>query len=293
MTGVGFSKNDVVEGYRVLSELGQGAASRIYLVQHEKTKQIRAMKQVCRDTEKDQRFLDQAEQEYQVASKLDHPRLRKIHKMIKRKVKLVQVRELLLVMELVDGMSLDVKPPKTFEEAIEVFAQVSDGMHHMHERGFVHADMKPNNIIVNDQNEAKVIDLGQSCAIGTIKKRIQGTPDYIAPEQVHRREITPKTDVYNLGASMYWVLTRRHVPSALGSEESLLGRIDDAMIEKATPAAELNPRIPTKLNDLIMACVDINPDKRPLDMKRLGDTLRLVHGVLVSQQSSRRGTDVA
>ena len=69
--------------------------------------------------------------------------------------------------------------------------------------------------MVSPDGVVKIIDLGQSCAIGTVKPRIQGTPDYIAPEQVHRRAITPKTDIYNPGATMYAVLTGERVPTAL------------------------------------------------------------------------------
>jgi serine/threonine protein kinase len=59
----------------------------------------------------------------------------------------------------------------------------------------------------------KVIDLGQACAIGTAKSRIQGTPDYIAPEQVKCAAVTPQTDIYNLGATLYWALTGTHIPT--------------------------------------------------------------------------------
>ena len=64
----------------------------------------------------------------------------------------------------------------------------------MHKRGFVHADIKPGNILVTERDEVKIIDLGQACATGTVKKRIQGTPGYMAPEQAHRQTITDKTD---------------------------------------------------------------------------------------------------
>src|SRR5204863_8687103 len=142
------------------------------------------------------------EMEYKVAQQLNHPNIRKIMRMIKRKSKLLTLHELYLVMELVDGVSLDRQPPRTFDQAAHVFHQTAEALAHMHARGFAHADMKPNNIVVSDDGLAKIIDLGQSCMAGTIKPRIQGTPDYIAPEQVHRRPITPKTDVYNLGATM-------------------------------------------------------------------------------------------
>lgn len=183
-------------------------------------------------------------------------------------------------MEFVDGVSLDRHPPQTFEEACAIFEQAAAAMSHMHGRGFVHADMKPNNIVVSEGGVVKIIDLGQSCPSGTIKPRIQGTPDYIAPEQVHRRAITPKTDVYNLGATMYWVLTRQHIPTALAKGDSLVGSLDDNLVAKPKPAIELNPRIHPKLNDLIMQCVEIDPEKRPESMKEVQDRLNLVRGIL-------------
>lgn len=272
-------KGEVIEGHRVLDELGRGAASIIYLAQDEKSKQIYALKHVKRETPKDQRFLEQAEYEYKVASKLDHPNIRKIRRMMKRK-QLLKVKDLFLVMELVDGVAMDQKPPTTFDNALSVFHQVALALAHMHERGFVHADMKPNNVVVSPDGVVKIIDLGQSCATGTVKPRIQGTPDFIAPEQVHRRAITPKTDIYNLGATMYAVLTGKRVPTALADESSLLGSLDDSMIEKPKPAIELNERIHPKLNELIMQCVEVDPGKRPESMTYVADRLNLVHGIL-------------
>ncbi|MEO1535769.1 MAG: serine/threonine-protein kinase, partial [Planctomycetota bacterium] len=225
-----FRKGDVVEGCSILSELGRGAASIIYLAHDQKTKRIWALKDVQKTDDKSVRFLDQAEAEYQIAQKLDHPTIRKIERLVKKKKGLRQTVRLFLFMEHVDGMALDLLMPKTFESACDIFRQAASAMAHMHERGFVHADFKPNNVIVDDDGNAKIIDLGQSCAVGTVKKRIQGTPDYIAPEQVHRRQITPKTDVYNLGASMYFVLTREKVKTALAPDGSLMGSIDDSLL---------------------------------------------------------------
>lgn len=273
-------KGETIEGFRILDEIGRGAASIIYLVHDPKTKRIWALKQVVKDTVKDQRFLDQAEGEFKVASKLNHDRIRKIDRVIRKKESLLGgVNELYLVMEHVDGASAQDEPPKTFEDAAWVFEQTAQGLAYMHDQGFVHADMKPNNIIVDDKNNVKIIDLGQSCKLGTIKERIQGTPEYIAPEQVHRRAITGKTDVYNLGAAIYWALTRQYVPSALGGQDSLVSSLDDAMIPKAKPVQELNPRVPDMLAELTMACVQIDPDDRP-EMPTVVDRLNLIRGKL-------------
>ena len=273
----------MVEGYRVLKELGRGAASVIYAVLDPKTKQVWALKHVEKDDEKSIRFLDQAEQEYQVAAKVGSDKIRKIEKIIKKKESLLGgVNDLYLVMDFVDGASCERNPPQTFVDALYIFEQVADGLAAMHAKGFVHADMKPNNIIVDEKLNAKIIDLGQSCKIGTVKQRIQGTPDYIAPEQVHRRAITPKTDVYNLGASLYWILTRSFIPTALAKGDSLLGSVDDSLLQKPKRPSEINSRVPELMDQLIMACVEVDPDKRPT-MDMVHDRINLVRSKLLAE----------
>ncbi len=280
-----FKVGQDVEGYRVLSEVGRGAESVIYLVQDPKTKQIWCLKHVHRGDAKDDRFLQQTICEFNVAEKLDHPNLRKVRKLAKRTKMFMQLTDVLLVMEYVDGRSMDLKPPKSFDEAINIFQQTASALHHMHERGFVHADMKPNNILITPGKAdsgplVKVIDLGQSCKTGTIKDRIQGTPDYIAPEQVHRRPITPKTDIYNLGATMYWALTGTKIPTALAKGDSLVSRIDDSLLPRPKVAMEVNPRIPAKMNELIMQCVEVDSADRPASMAYVVDRLELVRGII-------------
>src|SRR5579862_7087001 len=159
----------MIEGYRVLKLVGKGAASIIYLVQDPKTKQIWALKHVEKRDAKDQRFLDQAEAEYRIASELDHPNIRKVERIIKKKSNLLSTKDLFLVMEYIDGVSEDRQQPRTFEKAVEIFYQIALAMQHMHDRGYVHADMKPHNIMVSN-GQAKIIDLGQSCKAGTIKE---------------------------------------------------------------------------------------------------------------------------
>jgi len=270
-----------VAGFTVLAELGRGAASIIYLVQDPKTKQIWALKHVAKEDKKDQRFLEQTMREYEVGSKVDHPRIRKVERAVKSR-QMLQVKELFLLMEYVDGVSLEIQQPETLEDAVSVFKQAAGGLAHMHDCGWVHADIKPNNICVLDDGEVKIIDLGQSCPVGTVKPRIQGTPDYIAPEQVHRREITPKTDIYNLGATMYWTLTGKHIPTALPKDDSLVSSLEDQFIEKPTPIEELRPGLPQRLIDLVMECVKVAPDDRPPDMRNVADRLDLIHAQLLS-----------
>jgi len=285
-------KGDLVEGFRVLSEIGRGAASVIYLVQDPKTKQIWALKHVQKRNAKDQRFLDQAEMEQKIASSINHDSIRKIPKLIK-KGSLLNTRELYLVMEFVDGVSLHEEIPPKLDQVIDVLRQTAHGLAQMHDAGFVHADMKPHNVIVGhdfDGNPtAKVIDLGQSCKIGTVKERIQGTPDYIAPEQVRRGEITPRTDIYNFGATMYWVLTGKNIPTAMGlRSDSLTNAIDESKIPAPTPLRQINPEVPERLEQLVLDCVKIRPEDRPADMHIVADKLDLILGIVRAAAEQQR-----
>jgi serine/threonine-protein kinase len=289
-----FKKGDTVEGYKVLDMVGSGAASHIYLVQDPKTKHIWALKHVEKHEHKDSRFLDQAVMEGEIGEKLDSPSIRKIVKIIKKRRLLdpLNLSDVFVVMEFVDGISMEKEPPRgDLPLAVDLFAQTAAAMAHMHDRGFVHADMKPNNIMIVDPGQAKIIDLGQSCPVNTVKPRIQGTPDYIAPEQVHRRPITPKTDVYNLGATMYWVLTGQFIPTAMAKGDALVSRVDTNLLAKAKPVVEFNPSVPPRLNQLVMTCVEPDPERRPATMHAVADQLSLLAAMLraKSTAASRSG----
>ncbi len=270
-----------IAGYRVLSRLGEGAASSLYAVHDPHTKHVWALKHVEKASDKDQRFIDQTENEYSVASKLDHPSLRKVERLVKHR-KRFRVVAASLLMELVDAATLDQLPPMTDLSVVRVFRQVARGLLHMHQRGFVHTDLKPNNIMLTEQGKVKIIDLGQACRIGTTKKRIQGTPGYMAPEQAHRQAITPKTDVYNLGATMYWVLCRDVIPTALPPSDDgslFTGALDAAMVEPPVPPHERDPRIHPLLSQQVLDCVKTDPDQRP-EMQVVLDRLELIGEVL-------------
>src|SRR2546423_4670860 len=198
--------------YDVLERLGEGARSTIYLVQDPGTKQVYALKHVHRDVQKDIRFIEQMESEFEVSRQSPHPNRRRSFDLKIQKTLLLKVSEAFLLMEFVEGKALDVRLPPTMIDIVDTFVQAAQGLKAMHQMGYVHCDIKPNNILRDDIGKAKVIDFGQSVKIGTVKERIQGTPDYIAPEQVLRQPVTIQTDVFNLGATLYYPLRGKHIP---------------------------------------------------------------------------------
>ena len=277
------SHQSQIAGYRVLAKIGKGAASQLYAVQDPKTKQVWALKHVIKLSEKDHRFLEQVQTEYSVGSKLDHPCVRGMHRLVKHR-KGIKVRALSLIMELVDGTTLDQRVPESHAQAVRIFQEVAQGLAHMHIKGFVHADMKPSNVLVTEEDHVKIIDLGQACPMGTIKKRIQGTPGYMAPEQAHRQAITHKTDVYNFGASLYWVLVGEVIPTAMppkdDSESLYTGALDADQVRPATPPHERDPSIHPLLSKQILDCVQLHPDDRPESMLVVANRLELIAELL-------------
>lgn len=272
-----------IAGYRVLARIGEGAASQLYAVQDPKTKQVWALKHVVKELDKDHRFIEQVEAEYEVGSNLDHPSIRGVERLIRHR-KRFKITGISLLMELIDGETLDRRLPKDCAHAIKMFRQVAKGLAHMHGRGYVHADLKPSNIMVTDDEHVKLIDLGQGCKIGTVKKRIQGTPGYMAPEQAHRQVITPKTDIYNFGATMYWVLVREVIPTALppkdGSNSLFSGALDAEMVDPPVPPHEKDPSIHPLLSKQILDCVNLHPDDRPESMELVVNRLDLIGDLL-------------
>jgi eukaryotic-like serine/threonine-protein kinase len=268
--------------YDVLERLGEGARSVIWAVSDPTTRQVFALKHVVRADPKDIRFIEQMQTEYEVSRQFTHPNLRRSYDLKLNKTLLLKVTEAFLLMELVDGKPLDVRPPTDMMDILDTFIQAAQGLKAMHQMGWAHCDIKPNNILRNDKGQIKVIDFGQSCKIGTVKERIQGTPDYIAPEQVNRKPISQQTDVFNLGATLYWALTGKNIPTLYtvnkkGEHSFLLdSRIDSPM--------DLNPKVPQAVSNLVMDCISQRQQKRPADMEAVITRLELGRHVLMKQQ---------
>jgi serine/threonine-protein kinase len=283
----GTSTPTQIGGYDVVAELGRGAGSTLYTVRHPDTGRKLALKHVRPQTDRDERFVDQLVNEHAVASRLSHAGLRRaielrVHRSLIRR----KPTEAWLVLELVDGNSLQDRPHGlgSVIGTVGVFVKVADAMASLHAAGHVHCDLKPNNILLGPRVRADdgdpsvtVIDFGQACAIGTKKPRVQGTPDYIAPEQVRCEPVTPATDVYNLGATMYWCLTGRNLPTLYTLKR---GENSFLLDQKVPTPAEADPTVPPQLSALVMECVRSKPAKRPQSMRDVVLRLEIARHVL-------------
>lgn len=261
-------------GYDVLTHLGEGAGSHIYAVTDPTTRQIYALKYVPRKTEKDARFIEQLEAELEVGKLVNHPGLRRIFDLKYEKTWLGKTTAAALVMELIDGTPLENSLPDQPLEILRIFQRSAEALNGLHQMGYVHCDLKPSNILRCSDDQVKIIDLGQAVKTGTVKERIQGTPDYIAPEQVKRHPVTFRTDIFNFGATMYWALSGgKKLPTLF----TLKKGDNSFLLDTAIPTpAESNPAVPENLSNLVMDCVRTNPAKRPADFSDLLRRMELI-----------------
>lgn len=264
-----------IGGFTILRRIGTGARSTIYLATDEEDDATVALKRVIFEKSEDARVFEQVETEYKVAHQIDHPYLRKCYK-LKKIRSMFKAKELLLSMEYFDGQTLEEFPTLSLGDVLLVFRMVASGLAAMHQHGFVHCDIKPNNILLAKSGSIKIIDLGQSCKIGTTKQRIQGTPDYIAPEQVRRKPLGPKTDIFNLGATMYWALTGKHAPTLIPKKN----KFGLPVTEARRAPHELKKQLPLGISKLVMDCIEDDPANRPRNMMNVISRLDLmVHSI--------------
>ncbi len=269
-----------VGDFTIIRRIGTGARSTIYLAKNQEDETNVALKRVIYEKPEDLRVFEQTENEYRVARHIDHPYVRKCYKL--RKIRsMFKLREMLLSMEMFEGTTLEDSPTLSLGDVLLVFRMVATGLNAIHQQGYVHCDMKPNNILINKAGSIKIIDLGQSCKIGTIKSRIQGTPDYIAPEQVRRKSLGPKTDIFNLGATMYWALTGKNIPTLIPNQKTG----SRLVVPKTCPAPhELKNKIPVGVSKLVMDCVKDDPAQRPTNMMAVIQRLDLmIHTIFVGK----------
>jgi serine/threonine protein kinase len=250
--------------YRVVSTLGSGAGSTILLISDKTAGGKRyALKVVRKQEPEDEIYIQQAQTEFEASKKLNHSAIAKIYDSRLRK-SWFKVKGVELLMEYVDGKTLDEIEAPELGQLVLIFTQVAAALSHMHRRGVYHGDLKPGNIMLTKSGQVKLIDFGTAWVRGQEKNRIQGTPQYIAPEQAAEKVIDDKTDIYNLGATMYRMFTGRF------AQPDILKPGQD---RKLPAPIKINPRIPGTLNELILACLSLDPSKRPAGVFEIRDQL--------------------
>ena len=260
--------------YELLKELGRGGMGVVYKARQISLNRPVALKMLQAGilaTEDDlRRFQNEAE----AVAMLDHPHI----------VPILEVghyeEQRYFSMKLIGGPSLDRKigefttDPRAVAQLVRT---VAEAVHHAHQRGILHRDLKPGNIILDDRGEPHVTDFGlakrvQADSNLTQSGAIVGTPAYMAPEQASgkRGTVTTATDVYGLGSILYALLTGR----APFRGESPIETLEQVRERTPESPSKLNPRVPRDLEMIALKCLDKDPVRRYGSAVALAEDLR-------------------
>lgn len=250
----------LIDRYDLIKKLGQGGMAAVYLAWDTRLERNVAIK-VINDKQLDgdegiERFIREAK----IVSSLNHPNIVQIHDIVH------QDDTHFIVMEYIDGPSLHQllkeNPYMNENQIIDISSQICDGLAHAHEKGIIHRDIKPHNILCTTSGIVKIADFGISKLVDSTKMTltgmVMGSVHYFSPEQASAQLVQPSSDVYSLGIVMYEMVAGR-VPF---DEESFIA-IAMKHINQPVPAIESAAKdINPKLIQIIYKALEKNPVHR-------------------------------
>lgn len=281
--------------YLILRELGSGGMGVVYLCEDSELGRQVAVKTLVRSWRSSKEVVSMFLSEARALAGLDHPGLVRVHDVLAEEE--AGERVPYLVMEYIQGQSLESlisERSLSLSETLYLLAEVAAALAYCHGRGLLHRDVKPGNILVtagdasqsgDGRRRAKLIDFGIARSLSTLAQRgteLRGTPAYMAPEQVLGGRLSPATDLYALGVTIYEAVSGQ-LPFTDGQvmAQHVYGK-PPLLRHKA-------PGIPRSLERLVMRCLAKEPSERPTDCTELRDgLLRIASELLPSDDVATR-----
>lgn len=263
----------LLDNFKDMEVIGTGAGSTIYKAIRADTGEVFAIKDVKWTQSGDERYLKQVANEFRVAGSFQHPNIIGVHdfQRIRRYLKTI---ECILVMDYFPGKMLSPHSAFSIPDLVAIFLQVARALGYMHQLGYVHTDIKPENILVNDRAHAMVVDFGVACRRGSSKVRVQGTPEFIAPEQLSKKPLDERTDIYNLGATMYKILTGKVAPENVRISVPLTnGSVPEGLGLAKLGVRHHNQAVPEKLAYVVEKCHRRSRSKRYIRVRDVEEEL--------------------
>jgi serine/threonine-protein kinase len=197
--------------YQIIEELGKGGMGRVYRAIDKKLNEEVALKLIKHEIASDEKTLERFGNELKIARKIVHKNVGRMYEMMEEK------GTHFITMEYVSGEDLKsfIRRSRQLNigTAVVIARQVCDGLAEAHRLGVVHRDLKPNNIMIDKEGNARIMDFGIARSLK--EKRITGagvmigTPEYMSPEQVEGKETDQRSDIYSLGVILYEMVTGR------------------------------------------------------------------------------------
>lgn len=276
----------VDQRYRVVRHLADGGMASVYLAVDQRLDRHVALKVMRPDLARDPAFVERFRREARSAARLVHPGIVGVYDQ-------GEDGELVfLAMEFVDGRTLrqwiGEMGALTPRESLDTLDAILRALSAAHTAGIVHRDVKPENVLIQEDGTVKVADFGLARAVtattSTATGHVLGTVAYLAPEQVERGIADPRSDVYAAGLLLFEMLTGR---KALDGESPI--HVAFQHVHGRIPApSEQVPGLPAELDALVRWATQRDPDERPADAGALLTQLRASRGVLTADQLDAR-----
>ncbi len=246
--------------FEILGEIARGGMGVVYRARSAARPEPVALKVLLAGAGASPEQIRRFEREIKAGLLLDHPNVVKVFDGGAIDDKLY------FTMELVSGDSLDkLLPSLSLREKVSVMEKVSRAVHHAHEKGYIHRDLKPQNILVGADMEPKVADFGLARSIDTHSRltktgALVGTPYYMSPEQARGEHdaLDRRTDVYSLGAVLYQAIAGQLPFTA----DSALGLIGQILNDEPKDPCALSPECPKELAAVALRALEKEPDAR-------------------------------
>ena len=270
--------------YEIIEELGAGGMGKVYRAFDKKLQEEVALKLIRSEIGADRKTIERFHNEIKIARKISHKNVCRMHDLHE------EGKALYLTMEYVPGEDLRslIRRTKVLAAgtAVSIARQVAEGLREAHILGVVHRDLKPGNIMIDKDGNAKIMDFGIARSLLgagiTAEGAIIGTPEYMSPEQVEGKEADQRADIYALGIILFEMLTGR-VPFEGDTPFSIANK------HKSEPPPipkKLNPQISDSLNRIILRCLEKDKGKRyPSADELLADLTSVVESLPITKRA--------
>lgn len=266
---------NVIDEYDLVNLIADGTTTQVWEVKEQGGTTSFAMKRLLPEPMKKPEVVATMKLEAKVAASLDHPNLIFLHKFVKTKQHIYLLMDYFRAPNLRSQLSTDEHGAQArLRKLIESTAMA---LGHMHEKGWVHKDIKPENILISKSSEVKVIDFGLAVpvakGIGKLfgkPKTVQGTRSYIAPETIKKLPLGPEADVYSLGITIFEILTGKTPFHGENPKEVLLKHIS----ERPVLPSSINPNVTPEFDEFVLKMLAKKPVDRFQSMDEIVSSMR-------------------